>query len=224
MKNETRLYRIVMLITALMLAACQSVGDDVQATLAAGDVLLGTESARMATDSQQHFAEVAATVSVGETLVAERYSVNDQLFATIAAGSTPTVALIVGQAPVGQSEMVMEGNRLFTQTGTSTAVSASDGCVTNPRSSFSRGEISQIYATAQVSNTTESLNIRADWFYEGQLITQANWTMTPTTSPFCFWAVIGRADTDFPPGNYAIQLYLDDFALRDLTMSFVVNE
>ena len=217
---------VVFLVTVILLTACQTVGEDLSATMAAGDAMLATEDARMIAESRRGAVEAAGTVAIGQTRIAELYSINDQLFATVSAGSTPTVALIVGQAPIdGSSDMVMEeGDRLFTQSGISMSVSSVDGCVVDPRGSFSQSELQQLYATAQVINASGSLNMRADWFYEGQLITQASWTMSPTTSPFCFWSVIDRNDTDFPPGNYTIQMYLDNIPLSDLTMSFVVSE
>ena len=226
MNTLKQIRSIVFLVTSILLTACQTVGEDVSATVTAGDALLATEDARMIAESRRGAVEAAGTVAIGQTRIAELYSVNDQLFATVSAGSTPTVALIVGQAPIdGSSDMVMEtGDRLFTQSGISTVVSSVDGCVIEPRGSFSQSELEQVYATAQVINASGSLNMRADWFHEGQLITQTSWPMEPTTSPFCFWSVIDRNDTDFPTGNYTVQMYLDNIPLNDLTMSFVVTE
>jgi hypothetical protein len=211
-------------VLILLVAACQNIGEDVPGTLTAGPAVLETEAAQMAGAGQQDQAVAAGTIAAGETQVAERYSINDQLFATIAVGSTPTIALIVGQAPLNQSDMMVNGERLLTQTGISLTVNQSNGCVIDPRGSFQRDEITTIYATAQVINASGSLELRADWFHEGELITQTYWTVNPVTSPTCFWASIDRSDTDFPPGDYTVQMYLDNSPLIDLTMSFLVND
>lgn len=227
MKNRTHYIQQIYFVWGLLLllaAACQNIGEDVPGTLTAGPEVLDTEVAEMASAGQQDQAVAAGTIAAGETQVAERYSINDQLLATIAAGSTPTVALIVGQAPLNQADMTMNGDRLLTQTGVSLAVNQSNGCVVDPRGSFQRDEITTIYATAQAINATGSLDLRADWFHEGALITQTYWTVNPVTSPTCFWASIDRSDTDFPPGDYTVQMYLDNSPLVDLTMSFLVTD
>jgi hypothetical protein len=219
----------------ILLGACQNIGEDVQGTLTTGDLILETEAAAIQQGAVAQRTTVAGTVAVAETQIAAESSVNDQLFMTLAAGSTPTVSLIAGQAdPSSAGEMDAMGNaispvqadsgRLFVQTGISNTVSSADSCVLNPDSIFDDETTEQLYATAQVFNASNTaIEMRAEWYHEGELVTSDNWTMSPNGSPYCFYFVIDRNDTDFPPGTWRVEMFAGNFTLRDLTMSFVIE-
>lgn len=217
----------VLLLALILLSACQNIGEDVPGTLAAGDDLLVTEAANLDNVAATRIANARATIVVDETRLAELQSSNDQLLLTLAAGSTPTIALIVGQADIRQEELMSDDgnlNRLFAQTGMATAVSAQNGCVINPVFSFSSTELDVLYATAQVLNATGSLDMRVEWYLNNQIIHEDAFIMTPNTTPYCFWFDLNRGDTDFPPGSWTVRMYLEQFPLRDLTMSFEITE
>lgn len=219
--------RWIGILSILLLAACQNIGEDVPGTITAREALLVTEAAELDNTAGTRAVEAMATVAVDETRLADLQSISDQLFLTLAAGSTPTPPLIVGQADVRQEDMMGEDgnlNRLFTQSGIGTAVSAEDGCVRNQATTFNSDDLEVLYATGRVSNATGTIAMRVEWYLNNQIVDESNFQMTPNRSPYCFWFVIDRGDTDFPPGNWTVRMYADEFPLRDLTMSFEITE
>jgi len=211
----------------ILLGACQNIGEDVPGTISAAEMSLVTEAAVLEDTAATRAVEAMATVAVDETRIAGLQSINDQLLLTLAAGSTPTPALIVGQADVRQADLMGEDgnlNRLFTQSGIGTEVSAADGCVLDPAFTFSSDTIEVLYATGLVRNATGSIAMRVEWYWNNQIVHESNFQMTPDRSPFCFWFPIDRGNTDFAPGNWTVRMYADEFPLRDLTMSFEITE
>lgn len=223
-------FSLLLLICLVMASACGSLsGDNVSGTLQAGTQIYATEVAAMLQTDVIRQTEVVSTVQMLETQSAEISSVNDQLYATLAVGSTPTPTLAVGQAPPDTSgsdlmgEMLAENQRWFFKTGVSTAVNESDGCVVNPGGNFSQSEVEQLYATVQVVNIQSGTPMRAEWHHEGELVTADDWTVPWNAQDVCLWFVIDRNDTNFPPGAWSVTLFADGFQLEQ-PMLFNITE
>jgi hypothetical protein len=201
------------LVLLFILSACGAIaGDDYDATVVAGDAHMATESAAMDRTALAYETTVAATVVAAGTLEAQLRSVNDRLYATIAAGSTPTVAVVPGQASgggQGGDNIFQDGNRLIVLTGLTNRVDNRTGCVVSPMTAFS-GSVEQIYVTMQSFGVPEGTLLRAEWFYEGQLRVQQDWRVDMTAEERCLWFLLDRTDTEFTPGSWEVMLYVDE--------------
>jgi hypothetical protein len=203
--------RFYILGLIILLGACQSWGgNDLQETLVAGDSAIGTDAVSFAATAAIQRTQFATTVEAAGTEAAEIKSVNEQLFATIAAGSTPTVAVVPGQANPGDvimDDMANMGSGAIITTGVSDNVKSSDGCVVDARSSFPT-TTSQLFATMQAVNVEAGTPLSADWFYEGQMRVQQRWSVDLTASARCFWFSLNSAETPFTPGSWSVTLYM----------------
>jgi len=222
----------------LVLAACQSFsGTDVQATLQAGDAVYQAQAVAMAETSVVQATQAVGTVVAAETTVAEVNSVNRQLFATLAAGSTPTPPVIEAQAPPSNSaagvprdesmpademnDFQPEG-RFFLKTGISQQV-GDDDCAGPTQTAFDRTEVTQLYATMRALNIDSGTPLRAEWYRNDELVVADDWVVPWSRDEVCLWFVIDREDTDFPVGSWSVQLYADGFELNE-PMTFFIEE
>lgn len=201
------------LVLLFVLSACGSIaGDDYDATVVAGDVRMVTESAAMDRTALSYETSVAETVMAAGTMEAQIRSVNDYLYATISAGSTPTVAVVPGQASgggQGGDNMFQDENRLIVLTGLTNRVDARTGCVVSPTTVFA-DSVEQIYVTMQSFGVQEGTLLRAEWFYQGQLRVQQDWRVDMTAEERCLWFLLDRTDTEFTPGSWEVMLYVDE--------------
>jgi len=219
--------RFLWIFAMLVLVGCQALdgGADVSETQVAGDAIYATTAADLARQSITSQTQVAATVVAVETESAAYRSVNDQLLATLSAGSTPTPALMVGQANpnTGGEVRFEQSDRLFIKTGVSTTVDDS-GCVVNPATSFS-SDITRLYATFRALNVAAGTPMRADWFYEGELRIQDDWRVPSDIDEACLWFELEASRTEFSVGQWQVALYVDEelFQLED-RMAFFIND
>lgn len=211
----------------LFIGACQVIGgDDVGGTLEAANSIYEAEVAQLSVDNIISQTEVAVTLSAAETRAAQVLSMNQQLFATLDAGSTPTPALVVGQADaaaLGADTMFEEGDRLFIKTGVTENVD-SDGCVVNPTTTFTP-DTPQIYATMQVFNVEAGTPLRAEWYFQEELRIADDWTVDIYSHERCLWFVLESSRTEFTPGSWRVILYADEenFQLED-PITFFITE
>lgn len=215
------------------IAGCQTIGDDVNATLAAGDSLVSTEAANLANAASISRTEMAATLANVQTREAEVRSVNNQLIATMAAVATPTPALIAGQADpitsMGEADMMMDGefiaqDTLLVTTGVSDTVADADGCVVNPRSQFP-SSTSQLFATMRVFNLVEGTPLRAEWYYEGELRIADDWNLDIFSNDRCLWFNLEANRTDFTPGEWQVILFVgEERRAIDAPMTFLITD
>lgn len=221
-----------------LLAACQTFsGPDIQATLQAGDGIYEAQAVAMVETSIVRSTQAAGTVIAAETTVAEINSVNQQLFATLAAGSTPTPPVVEAQAPpsnsaagVPRDEAVpgdamtefQPDSRFFLKTGVAQQV-LDDGCTGPTQTAFDRSEVTQLYATMRVFNISSGTPLRAEWYWNDELIVADDWIVPWNRDEVCLWFLIDREDTDFPAGSWAVQLYADGFELNE-PMTFFIEE
>lgn len=212
----------------LLLVGCQALGGgaDVQGTLVAGDTIYATRAADLARQSITSQTQVAATVVAVETESAAYRSVNDQLLATLSAGSTPTPALMVGQANPNTGGEVRFGDtdRLFIKTGVSAAVDG-NGCAVDPATSFS-SDVTRLFATFRAFNVAGGTPMRADWFYEGELRIRDDWRVPSGVREACLWFDLDTSRTEFTTGQWQVALYVDDemFQLEDRMAFFITGD
>lgn len=218
----------IIAVLALALTGCQALsgGVDVQGTLVAGDSIYATTAADLARQSVGSETQVAATLVAVETESAAYRSVNDQLLATLAAGSTPTPALMVGQADPNTGGEIRFGatDRLFIKTGVSAGVDA-NGCVVDPTTSFS-SDVTRLYATFRAFNVAAGTPMRADWFYENDLRIRDDWRVPSGIGEACLWFDIDISRTEFTVGQWQVALYVDDemFQLEDRMAFFITSD
>jgi hypothetical protein len=203
------------LLLVVLLSGCKVLeGKNTNATLEAGDRAFSTEAAALAGTAVVQRTEVSMTVNAAGTDIALVNSVNERLHATLAAGSTATVAIIqatVDPAVMGATDDSMNGNgdRTIIITGLSDSVYPTTGCVVDARTSFS-GEVSQLYVTMQSYNVQAGTPLRAEWYYEGNLRVQQAWVVDLTAAERCLWFQIDRSDTTFSPGTWSVALYVGE--------------
>jgi hypothetical protein len=222
-------HRLLCFIVILSLCGCQALSEDVEGTIEADYAQLGTEAAELSGVALARRTEVAATVEFSGTRIAEDKNINQQIFATLAAGSTPTVALVAGQA---QADVRMDAmaagfdldGRLFIKTGVSDTVDSNTGCVVNPRSSFPP-DTPALYATVEVFNIRSGTPMRAAWFYEGEPISQED-RVIGGHAEVCLWFRLDQTQTSFRPGTWSVILYADaeNFQLEDPMTFFIVEQ
>lgn len=217
-------------LIVLFLSGCGAVGsDNVGGTLQAGTQIYATEAAVLSQTDVARQTEVVGTIQVLQSQAVGIQNVNQQLYATLAAGNTPTPALEIIQAPPDSSgsdimgDLMSVGQRFFWKTGVSTAVSSETGCVLQPNTVFSQSAIDQLYATVRVVNIQQGTPMRAEWYREGELITADDWTVPWNAEETCLWFVIDRTDTDFTPGTWSVILYADGFQLEN-AMTFLISQ
>ena len=217
----------IVAIVGLLCGACQVVGgDDVQGTLDAANIIYETEVSQLSVDNIISQTQVSGTLAAAETRAAQVQSVNQQLLATLDAGSSPTPPLVVGRADaaaVGADQMFEEGDRLFIKTGVTENVD-NEGCNADPRSEFT-SSTPQIYATLQAFNVESGTPMRAEWYYQGELRIADDWTVDFSFDERCLWFVLEASRTEFTPGSWSVILFADEenFQLED-PITFFITE
>jgi hypothetical protein len=227
----TALWRYCLAIAALiLLGACQGMGEDVDGTIQADLQRYETESAELSVTAIARRTEVAATADVSGTRVAQDRNVNQQIYQTLVAGSTPTVALIAGEAAEVRQEALQHstsgfdvGDRLFIKTGVSDQVDGS-GCVVNPRSSFPTST-QALYATVRAYNVQAGTPMRAQWLWEGEMVMEEHWAIDQSRADYCLWFRLDSSQAQFTPGAWSVILTVDaeNFPLEDPTTFFITG-
>lgn len=216
---------VIGLLLAVMITGCGSVsGDNVGATLSAGDRKIATEAASVAQAVVAFGTESAGTVEMLSAEYQNLNSINEQIFVTLAAGSTPTVSLLIGTAnpPPGTAAQVLQTSQSATITGISDTVNSTTGCVVNARNSFEQQSLEQLYITFVANNLAAGSTLRAEWYRDGVSVAVDDWLLENGGSNACYWFVIDRSDTDFAPGNWTVKVFANGIQLG-ATASFVIS-
>jgi len=234
----------VVSVTLSGCAAFQQV--DMPATYEAANIAYATEAAQLQRTGTQERILAQATHQAEITAVAAVNAVNQQLAATLALRITPTVDLLREDRPDdmgltvdrpdgsgGNTSAGTSGrsappaaNVPFRLTGTSSSVRADDGCVQNPVTTFPL-DVGQIYVTFVASELTAGTALRADWYFEDQIVNTAAWTPGEDYAEICVWFFIEQGDVIFAPGNWSVRVFANDtqiggtqtFTFRDNMMS-----
>ncbi len=210
----------------ILLAACQTIqADDPAATIAAGEALYGTESARVAATSAIRRTEVMATVYAAGTQIYEVENVNAQLYATLENVVTATSQMNVERVdpPADIMDDMVDRIESIVTTGITTSVSEANGCAINPQLSFSPSSLESLYATMQAFGVPAGSQLRAEWYRNETLVVADDWALPWDANNTCLWFIIDRADTDFAPGSWSARLYLNGVAIGQ-PMPFSIEE
>jgi hypothetical protein len=214
----------------LAASACQALtGADDVATLDAAMIAYQTEAVNLDFAATAEHIYARETVSVNETELAINNAINQQLLATLVRQITPTPQLVgedgpddwqlvVGVESGGQTSQ-NPGEQSFVLTGLSTSVRQDDGCVISPQASF-RTDVSRVYATFIAYMLTPGVVLRAEWYQEGELVSDASWTSDGEYDQLCIWFYIDPSDAAFIPGSWSVRLYADQQPIGG-TVSFV---
>lgn len=204
--------RAAMLCVLLIsLTSCAALNQaDTPATLVAQSEAYGTEVALLDAAATQENADSTVRVAKLATDAAQINGVNAQLVGTLQVVVTPTPQL-EGSAFDPSTPFAPGGQRLYVNTGVSTAVRSSDGCVVNPREQFSPFE-PRLYATFIAYNLQPGTVFRLEWWWTTtqRLKFSDSWTSDGQYDELCIWFYITQDDVTLDPGTWQARMFVDE--------------
>jgi hypothetical protein len=224
---------VVTIIAAIVISACGVLNPtDTEGTLEAANADLETRSVDVIVTAQANRTYVQMTAAAGETRIAEESNINNQVLATVSAGSTPTLSIVPGDAGPGSGAASGDvdsmddmasvgGEQSFLVTGTSATVNDADGCITNPTTAFSTST-SRIYATVRGLNMTAGTQMTAQWTFGGQPVWNDSWTVDADYADLCIWFYLIPDYVPFSPGSWSVQLFANGSAIGT-PMAFTIQ-
>lgn len=223
LSHFARIRRLAVLLLAVALTGgCGSLGgDDPSATLQAERLGYDAEATAIAQAIQAQATQVQGTAVAAETYVAQTDGVNQQLVATLRAVIPPTEQIASGGMGGGTPQAILEGERWFVKTGTSTSVRDSDGCIVDPTQTFS-SDASRIYAAFEAHNIEAGVRLSAEWSYEGRPVWTEGFDLERGATFICLWFFIDSSEVEMTPGTWSVQLFADGFRLES-PMPFTIG-
>lgn len=233
--------RAVMCAAVLWVAACTGVGGGMnRETLEAELTEYVSEATRINTTREAAGTQAAATVAAAETYVTLSEGINIQLASTLRAVVPPTQQIIVNTGPVTPGMIAplpgqitpealpadagtpAGGSNVLTEIAIALSVRDQDGCAAGTVTSVSSGA-SRVYATTRILNAQAGAQVRADWYYEGNLVVQGEPYALPRNAPdFCVWFYIEPSDAPFQPGTWQAQFVLNGIPVTP-SATFTMN-
>lgn len=215
--------RFIALLFMMLVTGCSAIGgEDTQGTAVAENASYLTESASINATMRADRASINITAQAAETEVAMIDGVNVQLVRTLERVVTPTPPLTGALEIDPTAAAEFEGERLFVKTGLSSEVDPNTGCVINPRVTFNAQE-DRIYATMQVFNIEAGVPLRSEWYFQGELVYDFEFSSDQFYEDWCVWFFIDPTIVDFTPGSWTVRLYGDGFQLED-ALAFQIEE
>jgi hypothetical protein len=206
------------LMLASALVGCQAFNRvDAYGTAQAQSASFDAEIAAMTEVATVEGGAAVATIAAEETAIAGVNGINQQFIATLALIVTPTPQIFADAASIDPTlQAEFEGRRLFIKTGVSTEINPDDGCVVNPRSSFSENE-TRLYGTLRALNVEAGVQMRAEWRRDGALVWEDAWTVDQNYADICIWFFVENTDIEFTPGAWSVEFFADGFSLEGAT-------
>ena len=228
-----RFYAFLWIIIALIGAGCND-GGDIQLTLVSQNVALSTEIADIRSTATFAADRLAQTAEYLGTTIAQGIQQGDLLAVTLSASGvdaaqvtpgafipTPLPAEAIPQinntTPLATVEAVV--GRAATTVGTPAAPSlynivttdgvGSNDCALGSVTTFS-SSTEQIYVVATAANIAPNTRLSSRWFQEGNEVAFHDFTPDFTIEQNCIWFFIDQTDTAFTPGNWSVQLSIND--------------
>ncbi len=208
-----------------------------QAAQAQGTQVMGTAVA-----AQTY---VAQTDGRNQQLVSTMQIVYPPTQALVVNGGTSTPGQMASPAPLGSVDNgngatpppVQNGNSTqdvsasnaslngaqFTQVGTAASVRSTDGCADSLTNSFS-ADVKIIYVTTRGLNVKQGIQMRAEWYFEGQLTDSQNYTIPRDDSDFCMWFSITPTDVSLSSGNWSVKLFANNQPVNPPEVDFTVGK
>ncbi len=227
-------------------SACSALTpDNPAATLQAERSGYVAEATSIAQAAQAQGTQVVATAVAAQTYVAQMEGRNRLLLATLQVAFPPTQALIdnAGPSTPGQMETPapldslasatqvtaqdMAGNAAlgsarFTQVGTAASVRESDDCADSLVYSFP-ADVQKIYITTRALNVSAGIEVRAEWYYEGQMTYSESYAIPRDDDDFCMWLSIAPTEIALSPGNWSVKLYANNQSVEPAQVDFTVG-
>lgn len=215
MQIQTRIFplRPALLGLLLLLTSCAALEQaDVPGTLAAQNAAYGTEIAALDAAATQEIGDSQTQITELVNGAAHINGVNAQLISTLQMVVTPTPPL-EGSAfdPSSPSDPNDVGQRLFVNSGVSTSIRSSDGCVVDPREQFSPF-VSELYATIVAFNLTAGTLFRVEWWWTTTqtMMFSDSWTAPQDYAELCVWFYVTQDDVVFQPGTWQARFFIDE--------------
>lgn len=206
-------YFILAFAAMIVLPACDALNQaDIPATVVAQNAALATEIVILDEMAAAESSESSARAAELATSAAQINGVNAQLVGTLQVVVTPTPPLQADAFdPMTPSAPGEVGQRLYVNSGVSTDVRSSDGCVVDPREQFSPF-VSRLYATFVAFNLTAGTLFRVEWWWttNQQMMFADSWTADRDYSELCVWFYVTQDDVTFQPGSWQARLFVDD--------------
>jgi len=223
-----RLLNFVLGISVMVFfTSCQAFDrEDTGATLEAENQMYSTQGIMIQTEAFLAQTEVVQTVQAAQTEVSQQDGINNQLLATVRAGSTPTIAIV--PAPRQQStgefgtlnEPVNNGALQFVLTGISSSIFATDGCAVDPQGSFPVG-IQRVYATIQAFNIASGTVMAVEWFNGNEVVWSESWTVDQNYDQICIWFFLDPFSVTFTTGVWSAQMSANGTPIQEpMTFAF----
>lgn len=214
LKHVKRLnYLALVLVAMAVLPACAALNQaDVPATVAAQNAALATEIVMLDEMAASESIESSARAAELATSAAQINGVNAQLVGTLQLVVTPTPQLQADAFdPLTPSAPGEVGQRLYVNSGISTEVRSSDGCVVDPREQFSP-LVPRLYATFVAFNLTAGTLFRVEWWWTTtqQMMFSDSWTADQDYAELCVWFYVTQDDVTFEPGTWQARLFVDE--------------
>lgn len=235
------------LLLVLAAGACSALTpDNPAATLQAERSGYVAEATSIAQAAAAQGTQVVATAAAAQTYVAQMEGRNRLLLATLQVAFPPTQALVDNAGPSTPGQMASPapldavnpavtpaaaqdtagdaglGGARFTQVGTAASVRDSDGCADSLVYSFP-ANVQQIYITTRALNVTAGIEVRAEWYYEGQLTYSESYTVPRADADFCMWLSIAPTEIALSPGNWSVKLFANNQSVDPPQVDFTVG-
>jgi hypothetical protein len=225
-----RLFYAMVLLTALMIGACAGRSDP-QLTLVAENLALSTQITDIRNTATYAADKLNMTAEFVGTAVIQGDKDNQLLAVTLTAAGidpsqvtpgafAPTSLPINNNVPSTTDEAGSGGSNpaLITPTPPPTAslynivlaegVGAND-CALSAVSSFTTST-ERIYVVATAANIPSNTKLSSRWFLEGTEVVAHDFTPDFNIDQNCIWFFIDQVDTPFTPGNWSVQLNIND--------------
>jgi hypothetical protein len=233
-----RFYAFLWVAIALIGAGCND-GGDIQLTLVSQNVALSTEIADIRSTATYAADRLNQTAEYLGTTIAQGNQQGDLLGSTLAASGvdaslitpgapipTRPIENVVPQQPItnitpavtDENGAPLGSDPLVTGTAlpepslynivTTDGVGSND-CALGTVSSFS-SSTEQIYVVATAANIPPNTRLSSRWFLEGAEVVFHDFTPDFTIEQNCIWFYIDQTDIAFTPGNWSVQLSIND--------------
>lgn len=227
---------ILMMIIVLLVAACGG-NNNIELTLVAENSLLSTQISDVRSTATYESDRLQITVEYVQTAITQVAQQNQALAATLAkAGFDPTQIAQVApvdipvytptQRPVVISTQTTADPNVTPSSTTTDLMTPTAGAPSlyNIVTALGVGSndcalssvtvfpvtTEEIYVVATAANITPGTLLGSQWFNEGQQVVSHEFTPDFLIDQNCIWFYIDTSDTPFTPGNWSVQLTINN--------------
>jgi len=233
-----RLLYAILCLLAVLAAGCNDSGD-IQLTLVSENVALSTQIADIRSTATYAADKLQQTAEFVGTGVVQGDRENELLAITLTASGIDA-SLVTPGAPVPTltpalsapgaasnnapltTQDVVSGTAPDTALMTATPAAppslynivtaegvGSNDCALGSVSNFT-SSTAEIYVVATAANIPPNTKLSSQWFIEGTPVVSHDFTPDFAIEQNCIWFFIDQSDTPFTPGNWSVQLAIND--------------